>query len=231
MGQAVAFCRGHWQLLALSVLIAVLWQTPLVLPLKILVVFLHEVSHVLATVLTGGEVLSLTLDPREGGMVISRGGNRFMTLSAGYTGSLMIGAMLFLLALRTTWDRLILAALGIVLIIVCALYIRSWFALGFTCVMALSMLLAARFLGREANDLILRVIGLTSMIYVPLDIFSDTIARSHLRSDAYMLAEEFGGSTMFWGVIWLLISLAVICPIFWRGLGANSNIRPRHSKA
>ncbi len=63
-------------MLLLTALIAALWQTPVVAPLKILIVFLHESSHVIATVLTGGEVVSLTIDPYQGGLVTSRGGSR-----------------------------------------------------------------------------------------------------------------------------------------------------------
>ncbi|HHI69922.1 MAG TPA: M50 family peptidase, partial [Rhodobacteraceae bacterium] len=83
---------------------------------------------------------------------------------------------------------------------------------------------SARYVPHDVNDLALRVIGLTSMIYVPLDIFSDTIARSGIRSDAYMLAERFGGATVIWGGLWLLISLAVIGVCFRYGLGERSNI-------
>ena len=61
-----------------------------------------------------------------------------------------------------------------------------------------------------ASDYSLRLIGVMSLLYVPRDIFSDTIERSHLRSDARMLAEEIGGTTWMWGGIWLFASL-VIC--------------------
>ena len=45
---ALTWLRGHWQLLALTALVIALWDTPAILPLKILVVFLHELSHGLA---------------------------------------------------------------------------------------------------------------------------------------------------------------------------------------
>ncbi|MEQ9673608.1 MAG: M50 family metallopeptidase, partial [Roseovarius indicus] len=67
-------------------LIALLWQTPVVMPLKLLVVFLHELSHAVATVLTGGSVVGMSLDPMQGGSVTARGGWRFVILSAGYLG-------------------------------------------------------------------------------------------------------------------------------------------------
>ena len=222
-----AFLRGHWQLLLLVAAIALLWRTPVVIPLKLLVVFLHELGHVLAVLLTGGEVLDLTLDPMQGGAVTSRGGSRFWSLSAGYLGSLLIGVVLFMAAVRTRADRKVLGVLGVTLLAVTVLYVRAPFALVFGAGTGAAMLLAAKYLPRDVNDLMLRVIGLACMIYVPLDIYGDTIARGWLHSDARMLAEEFGGTTWMWGGLWLVASGWVIWMCLRRGLGANSNIRLR----
>ena len=86
------------------------------------------------------------------------------------------------------------------------------------------MLMASRYLSLDINDMILRTIGISSMIYAPIDIFDDTIRRAHLRSDARILAEQVGGSTLFWGGLWLLISLGVIALTLRYGLPRNSNI-------
>ena len=230
MKRVVRLVRGHWQLLLLTTLIFAFWPTQAVVPLKILTVFLHELSHALATLMTGGAVESLSINPQQGGEVISRGGNRFVILSAGYCGSVILGAMLFVIAVRTQWDKTCLGLLGGVILLVTALYMRTAFALGFGLVTGCLMIAIARFLGHRLNDLLLRVIGLTSMIYVPYDIFSDTIARSHLQSDARMLAEEFAGPTLFWGGAWLVISLGVISLCLRHGLGSNSNISLRLPK-
>ncbi len=219
--------KGHRQLLLLTAAVFALWQTPFVIPLKILIVFFHEVSHAIATVLTGGDVVRLSISADQGGLVLSRGGNRFTTLSAGYLGSLLIGIGLLLAAARSNADRAIMAGCGIVTLVIAGLYVRELFALTFTIGAGVVMLLIARFLGHAANDMVLRVIGLTSVIYVPFDIFSDTIARSELRSDARMLAEEFGGTTIMWGSIWLVISLIVIGWCLRYGLGRSSNIKLR----
>lgn len=219
--------KGHWQLIALTCLVFALWTTPIVLPLKILVVYLHEVSHGLAAYLTGGTLEQITLSVQQGGVAITRGGNGFAILSAGYVGSLLIGVLLFLVALRTRADRFAMAVLGMATVLVTLLYLRGIFPMTFGAVTGLSMLAMARFLGQPANDLALRVIGLTSMIYVPYDIFSDTIARSHLRSDAWMLAEGYGGTAWLWGGLWLVISLAVIGLALRHGLGRTSNINFR----
>ena len=219
--------RGHWQLAVLVVLVAALWQTPVAQPLRILIVFLHELSHAFAVIVTGGEVLELTVNSNEGGMVMSRGGNRFVTLSAGYVGSLLIGVMLFVAAVRTHLDRAVLGVMGVVMVMATLLYGQGGFALLFGLAAGAVLIAVAWFLPRDASDLILRVIGLASMIYVPLDIYSDTIARAHLRSDARMLAEEFGGATLLWGGVWLLISLVVIALCLWFGLGRDSNMHWR----
>ena len=202
-----------------------LWQTPAVLPLKLLVVFFHEASHAVAIIATGGEVVTLSVSSDQGGFVLSRGGNRFVALTAGYLGSLVVGLGLLMAATRTIADRKVMAICGAMTLLIAGLYVREVFALAFGFGTGAVMLLMARYLGHHANDLGLRVIGLASLIYVPYDIFSDTIARSDLRSDARMLAEEFGGTTVMWGGIWLVISLAIIGWCLRYGLGRSSNPR------
>ncbi|MEX0329106.1 MAG: M50 family metallopeptidase [Ruegeria sp.] len=222
---AINQIKGHWQLIAIVALVFVFWSTPVVLPLKILIVFLHELSHAIAIVLTGGSVESFSVSPQQGGLVIGRGGNRFISLSAGYLGSLALGMGLLVVALRTHWDRAVLGGFGCVMLLVAALYVREAFAIAFCAGVGAAMIGMAWFLSRPLCDLVLRIIGLTSMIYVPYDIFDDTIRRAGIRSDAFMLAEEFGGTTMMWGGLWLILSLVLIVWCLRRCLGQASNLR------
>lgn len=217
--------KDHWQLALLLIAIFALWPTPAATPLKILVVFFHELAHAIATVLTGGEVIRLSVSADQGGMVLSRGGSRFLILTAGYLGSLLIGLALLLLALRTKLDRTVTIVCGATLILIALLYIRDPFAIAFAAATGLALMLAGWFLGHGPNDLILRVIGLSSIIYVPYDVLSDTILRSNLRSDARMLAEEFGGATVIWGGLWLTISLFTIFLALRIALRTPSNLK------
>ena len=218
------FFKGHWQLFAITAAIFLLWDYPVMYPLKVFVVFLHEASHALTTLLTGGEVLELSLVPRQGGHVLSRGGNLFLIVSSGYLGSLLLGASFLIFALRTNADRILVALLGLSMFALTAFYIRDSFPVMFCLGGGVILLFTARFLSRQINDLLLRIIGLTSMIYVPYDIFSDTLARSELRSDARILSEHFGGTTMIWGSLWLVISLIFILFIIKLSLKESSNI-------
>jgi hypothetical protein len=61
--------------------------------------------------MTGGTVLKVTIDPTLGGATIVQGGNPTFTLSAGYVGSTLMGA-LFVLA---GWDTLISKVMSFVL--------------------------------------------------------------------------------------------------------------------
>ena len=220
----MTYLRGHWQIFAILAVVFALWATPVVLPLKLLVVFFHELSHALVAILTGGRVESFSVDFRQGGEVWTRGGSRFLTLSAGYLGSLAIGVGLLFAALKLHRDRAILTVLGGVMWAVLLLYVRDIPAALICGLTGAALIAAGRVLSEPVCDLILRVIGLTSVLYVPYDIYDDTIRRSELRSDARMLAEEFFGTTMMWGGLWLVIALGVVYWCLRYGLGAGSNL-------
>lgn len=193
-------------------LLYLLWQTAITYPLRILVVFLHELSHAVATWLTGGRVLEFDVVARGGGHVLSQGGNLFLIFTAGYLGSLLWGVAFYVAARQTRADRALLGAIGAVLLIIAVYYGFGSFLMLYGVVFGLILLAIAIKLPNIVSDILLRVIGLTSMIYVPLDIVSDTILRPGLPSDAALLGQHFFGGAMFWGGLWLVISLAVI---FW----------------
>lgn len=224
-----AFFQAHWQLLLLVAVVFALWRQPVALPLRLLVVLFHEISHAAAAILTGGRVLELTVALNEGGHARFTGGSLFWVASAGYLGSLLIGLILLAISLRTRMDKTALAALGALLIAVAILYVREFFALAFCLGTGALFVAIARYLDAIWSDLALRVIGLTSLIYVPYDIFSDTLARPHLQSDAAMIADHTFGTTMFWGALWLLISLAAIVYAARLLLGSETHLwsRPR----
>lgn len=201
-------------LIAWLVSLFFLWDSILLYPLKLLTVFFHESSHALVAVLTGGKVAELVITPYQGGHVISVGGLRFLTLSAGYLGSLGWGAAIYIAAVRSRYDKEIMMTLGSAIITITFVFIGNLFGLIFSMITGLALIGLGLKASAKVNDFILRLIGLTSIMYVPLDIVSDTILRSHLRSDARMIAEEIGGATLMWGGLWLLASIYAIFQCF-----------------
>jgi hypothetical protein len=189
-------------------LIWVLWPTPVVYPLKIFVVLLHEISHAAAALATGGMVDRITLSPYQGGATYTRGGNAFLVLSAGYLGSLLWGLLLIRLARgHAKRVRATLAGLGILVLGVSVLLVRGWFGLPFGLVFGFALVFAARTLRPAWQAAALTVLGLTSTLYALLDIRSDVLDRPHLPSDAHMLAQLTGIPTVAWGVLWIGLGL------------------------
>ena len=110
-----------------------LWYTPVIFPLKIFVVLLHEISHALAALASGGAVERIVLDMNQGGATYVLGGNSFLVLSAGYLGSLLWGLLLIELAgARTRYARWAVGVLGGFVLLVAALYLRNLFGFIFT---------------------------------------------------------------------------------------------------
>ena len=187
-----------------------LWDTVLVYPLKIFVVLLHEVSHAAAAVATGGAVERITLDPNQGGATYTMGGNAFVTLSAGYLGSLVWGTLMVMAArARRIRADLVNGAIGGLVVALTVFFVRNLFGISFGVLFGAALVLASRKLSLAANRSLLLTLGMTSSLYAILDIKSDVLDRPQLPSDAHMLAELTGIPTLFWGVLWIGVALGV----------------------
>jgi Peptidase M50B-like len=186
-----------------------LWDTSLVYPLKIFVVLLHEISHAIASVATGGGIEKITLDPRQGGACYCFGGNAFLTLSAGYLGSLLWGGLMFSAArsrrIHTDWVN---GFIGAMVMLLTLFFVRTAFGLVFGIAFGLAMVLTSKYAGRSVNRGLLYALGLTSALYAILDIKSDVLERPGVESDARMLADITGVPTVVWGVLWIAIAIA-----------------------
>jgi hypothetical protein len=223
--------RINWRiLLALAgmlVLIILLWNTWFIYPLRLLVVFFHELSHGLMALITGGRIDHIELMALEGGLCVCVGGIQPLIMSAGYLGSLLWGGVILLLATHTRWDNKVCLALGMLLLLVALLWVRPVISFGFlfTILVSAGLILIGWKLDNDINDFVLKVIGLTSILYVPMDIFSDTLARPYLPSDARMLAELTHVPTMLWGLLWLTIACA--SGAYFLVLAARTPDKPR----
>ena len=195
--------------LFLFILAVIYWDYRIILPIKYLTVFFHELSHGLAAILTGGKTVKITLSSNQGGLCYTAGGWRAIVLSAGYLGSLLWGSALLLLAAKTNKDREVVGALGIMLIIVTAIWVRNMFGAVFCISSGLALLLLGKYASELVCDQFLRFIGLTSCFYVITDIKSDLIDRSVPCSDAYRLAEMFHVPDWLVGGVWFLLALFI----------------------
>ena len=201
--------KRYIALLLIFIAIGFLWNTLFVYPLKIFVVFMHEVSHGLAAIATGGRILEIQINPQQGGHALTQGGSRFWTLTAGYLGSLLWGGVILLLAARTRFDKAISILIGFGMVAISIGFGESTFTYLFGIGFGVALVAIGFYLPEAVNDWILRIIGVTSCLYAILDIKSDVLDRANLRSDARMLSELTGIATEVWGALWILIAIAL----------------------
>jgi len=201
-----------------------LWDTPFVYPLKIFVVLLHEISHGVMAVLSGGTIERIIITSNEGGLCQCPGGGRFLTLSAGYLGSLLWGAAILVAARgRGRIPQIAAAVIGVIVIAVTISYVRNWFGLVFGVGFGGGLVAVAYYLPSDGISALLTALGLTSCLYAILDIKSDVIDRPEVMSDARMLAELTGIPTLVWGVLWIGVALLFSAWLFRRALQSAGN--------
>jgi len=197
-------------MVAFFVVLWLLWDTAFVSPVKLFVVFLHEISHGIVAVATGGRIDRIVIEANEGGACYCGGGSTFLTLSAGYLGSLTWGIAFLWLSRVEARARWAMAAVGAVTAVVTLLFMRSAFGFAFGLAFGAALVLSARQLPATWNARILAGLGLTSALYAILDIKSDVLDRSAMQSDARMLAELTGVPTVVWGILWIGLALGVV---------------------
>lgn len=200
-------------LMVLIIVVLLAWDLPLLLPLRMLVVTFHELGHAAAALMTGGEVIEMAVGINEGGMTVTKGGVHFIILNGGYLGSLMVGVGLLLLSRRPRSGHWISIGMGIMLTIAAIAWF-SWLTLGFVFVLTVGIALVT--LGLKASstacDLVVRLVGVFSVLYAVFDIRSDVFGRVSDRSDAAVLAEMTGIPAILWGIAWLVVGGFVL----WR---------------
>jgi hypothetical protein len=199
------------------VIVWVLWETPIVYPIKIFVVTLHELGHALAAIVTGGEVLAIQIFPDQGGLTLTRGGSELIILSAGYLGSVLAGGLLLYASSYPGWGRVLMTLLALLIAFTTLLFIRNAFGLIFGILVCAAMLFSAARLSDRVNYYILRFVAAASCLYALLDIrgdlfnpYAEQLASFGVVNDAIALERATGISSGIWALLWMAISVVML---------------------
>ena len=193
--------------LSIGFLSLVFWHTPFLYPVKIFVVFIHEASHALTTILTGGQVVSMVVTPWQSGYVQHAGGNSLFIAAAGYIGSALFGGFLLLLSTRDEWASAVFFGLAIFFSLVTIFFVRNGFGLAF----GLGTALAFAFLSRRpfpGSHYIVDILAVTSALYAVYDLTDFLFIGA--RTDAVILAEITAVPAFVWAGLWSVISLGIV---------------------
>jgi hypothetical protein len=233
-----SFVRG---LVLSSIAIATLWWTPLLFPFRLLATTVHELSHAVASLVTGGTVQSFDVRLDGSGVVHSTGGSTIVLFSAGYLGSTLFGGTMLLVTKnakgRRTALRLVAVATAAVLVVagvLRALHNRSlldlivftsFWAFGIVCMIVAGLELVAR----KAPDLVVAFVTYTiavlSVLYAFFDLlnlFVSTVQPLGGYNDAVGLADATHVPAVLWAALWCAVAVGIV----WRFLGAALRARP-----
>lgn len=202
--------RQIFELAILAVIALVsffLWDTILVFPIKLFVVLMHEISHGIAAIFTGGKIIALDIGLNLGGKCETIDGNAFTIASAGYLGSFIFGSALFFAAYNKNYGLMIVTFISIIILLF-AINVVNDFTVSIISIMAAVILFSVKkFSPKIISDYFLKSLGLISCLYVLIDIKEDTLSGGLNYSDASVVAELTGMPELIWGLAWLIISL------------------------
>ncbi|MGO9831122.1 MAG: M50 family metallopeptidase [Myxococcaceae bacterium] len=213
-------------LLAFVTLGLLFWDSPLLTPVKLLVVMGHESGHAVATLLAGGKVQRVVLSPDQSGACLSAlpsGAWRTVVVySAGYVGSAVAGAVLLVLAFRFNLARGVLAAYALWLAAVAVLVAGSLFTVVYCLGMAALLGAAARWLPLLGVRLTALFLASFTGLYALFDLRDDLWnAAVRAQSDAALLAAHTPVPALVWAGLWTLLSVLIL------GWGALLALRSR----
>ncbi|NMH64153.1 M50 family metallopeptidase [Shewanella salipaludis] len=191
-------------------------------PFKWLESFFHELSHGLATLLSGGIVSHIQLFPNGAGFCFSQGGAPLLIGFAGYFGAACWGYLIFILA---TWPRGIRASfafLGGAVLLSLLLWGRDLLTIGILLTLAGLLLLPLRLNHQPALLSGLRIAALMIMLNAlasPAVLFGLSG-----QGDAVMLAQNSWLPAWFWVLSWLSCSAGFLY-LAWRRVDRASLLR------
>lgn len=226
--------------LALVVVIT-LWWTPLLFPFRILTTTIHESSHALAAVATGGQVSCFEVETNGAGLTCTRGGFGLLISSAGYLGSTIFGGLMLIWAKNERGRRRLLYALtaGLVVILLAfGLNVLNLFSAGIQrdplTLLLIGFVAAIYWLvAYKGPDLLVSffvyVTALLSTLYAVFDLVTLVMINSNPyggHNDAKNLQNFTGIPAIVWAVLWSALAAFILWQTFKiiirRGSGGRS---------
>ncbi|MEM7231757.1 MAG: M50 family metallopeptidase, partial [Planctomycetota bacterium] len=189
------------------------WSSPVVHPVKMIVVLFHEMSHGLMALVTGGKILSIEITPDEGGACETEGGAPLLIVSAGYLGSMLFGGAILYLSRFRQQVPLVFGMLSLIVGSAIITVMGDTYSQRFAATVAAVFVIAGFLVPAFFGSVCLRAIGTVCCVYSIFDIYWDVLADrgTHaLQNDAVVFSSLSGVDARTVGMFWL-----VSCVIFF----------------
>ncbi len=207
------------QLVGLATLSVLLWRLPLIsllfYPFRLFNTFVHELSHGLAAMMSGGEFHRFYIHPGRDGQALVSGGSLLLVASAGYIGSALFGAALLFLVASALADRTLLMLLGGALLVLSLVFVRNLFGFVAGLVLAAAMIAAGLYMPESYITWLLTFLAIQTALSALDSVVILARISLHGRatafpSDAQVLAQHTRIPAIMWALLWCLISLGLI---------------------
>ncbi|KAI0051039.1 hypothetical protein FA95DRAFT_1555082 [Auriscalpium vulgare] len=207
-----------------SVVLFGLWTIPgarvAINPLKLFAIGWHELCHVTVAILTGGNIVKVTIDPYVGGCTIVEGGHPPSILSAGYIGSTVLGAVFIMSGFDTLMAKIMSFVAGIGLIAPLSL-VRDKLTIALTLVFE-GLLIGFWFIDHgQALRWYMLFLGVLHVFYAVWDVTDDKFFRKVNDSDATQFAILYPRiPAHVWAIFWILFEIAFLIGFVLAGIAS-----------
>jgi hypothetical protein len=181
-------------------------------PFALFVTLVHETSHAVMAVATGGAVKSIRIRPDLSGATLTSGGIGPLIASAGYLGATLAGVAVVLAPLRfARWALAALAAVPLAALV--AFHPASMFTAGWSVVFAAALALAAWKAPARLASFLQIFLGVAMGLNAARDLLTLIFISghdSHIYSDAKLMSNLLFLPPLFWAGFWGVLSLVLL---------------------
>ncbi len=201
-----------------AALLALAWNTIPLRPLRVLVVLIHEIFHALASLLSGGGVLSIEVLSYSSGVTTLAGGSPLLVYSAGYLGTALLGSVLLAAGPLARLKRFLYLGVGVLVLAGTLLAVRNPFGQAYG--LAVGVLLAALFFREyRFSGWLADFLGVLCLVDVLHDLAVFSLFPS--KNDASILSQSsglpYGAVLAAWAALVLSMAAAALY-VAWRNL-------------
>lgn len=213
---------------------------------NIFVTFIHEGSHALVALLTGGKILSLSVKADGSGVVYSTSSGfigQILTSSAGYLGAIIFGIILLILTRCFSSKKIIYFSsftiffITIFFSVISPMQNNTPFQIkiennSFTIIagllLSLTLFIIGKVLHKVINDFLILLLSTQCLLNAVIDLKTLFIISSSygniVHNDAVNMENVTGIPSIVWAILWIWLSILMIL------MGLKIYIKPQRRK-
>lgn len=206
------FNKQNFVLLVATVLLVAIsnshYGDSILYPIRLFITIVHEMSHGVAALATGGDVSAMEIHADMSGLTFTQGGIDWVISMAGYVGTVFVGLFAWFLLRTLHQTRMILLMFaGVAFMAVAYTGLHDVFGTAWCLGIAIGFTVMALFVGPVA-DIIAGVVTIQLILGAFYDLkVLFMLSGTGVHTDALNMEMATGIPAVVWAVLWLGISI------------------------